>query len=151
MLDDGALTDGRGKRASFRESILVMTTNLTPELSRGRPVGFQRESDARSADPSDGDEALREGLKDRFRPELLGRIGAVVSFRPLDASAATAIAEKTIRSVLSRLEAHAALPSLPPEVHARIVSQASTLRFGAREIERLVEAEIGKLVERGGG
>jgi len=88
ILDDGALTDGRGKRASFREAILVMTTNIAPDPSRGRPLGFQRGAEPGGTAGSDGDGALREGLRDRFRPELLGRVGAVVAFRPLDAAAA---------------------------------------------------------------
>ena len=150
ILDEGELTDGHGKRASFREAIIVMTTNLKPDLSRGRPLGFQRGDDASPDAPGgEPDEALREGLRDRFRPELLGRVGAVVSFRPLDAAAARAIAEKTISAVLARLEAQGGLRALPDEVRARILEQASTLRFGAREIERLVDAEIGKLVEKG--
>jgi ATP-dependent Clp protease ATP-binding subunit ClpC len=149
ILDEGELTDGHGKRASFRETILVMTTNVAIDPSRGRPLGFQRGHDASDDGPEGApDAALREGLRDRFRPELLGRLGAVVSFRPLDAAASKAIAEKTITTVLTRLAAQGGLQTLPPDVRARILEQASTLRFGAREIERLVDAEIGTLVEK---
>ena len=148
ILDEGEITDGHGKRASFREAILVMTTNVTLDLARGRSLGFQRSSAATDTLGGEPDEPLRAGLRDRFRPELLGRLGAVVAFQPLDAAASRAIAEKTIAAVLTRLQAQGGLAALPDEIRTRILEQASTLRYGAREIERLVHAEIGNLVEK---
>ncbi len=126
-----------------------MTTNVAPDMRGTRTVGFHRgDGPPRGTAPNEAsDDALREGLRDRFRPELLGRIGAVVAFRPLDAAAATAIADKTIDAVLARLEPHARLAALPADLRARIREQAATLRFGARDIERIVEQEIGRLVE----
>ena len=148
ILDDGSLTDSRGRRASFRETIIVMTSNLALDVGAGRVIGFHR-GDAAANAPSGGDKdaELRKALQQHLRPELVGRIQAIVPFRSLDAEAATGIAEKILREVLGRLDAHGGAPVVPAEVRARILEQAGSLRFSARDLQRLVEAEIGRLVE----
>jgi ATP-dependent Clp protease ATP-binding subunit ClpC len=150
ILDDGTLTDSRGKRASFREAIIVMTSNLVLDVGARGPIGFHRKDGAApEASGGDSDDALRKALGAHLRPELIGRINAIVSFRPLDSAAMSTIAEKILRVVLGRLEAHGNAPVVPEEVRARIFEQVATQKLSARDIERLVEAEIGKLVQGG--
>jgi ATP-dependent Clp protease ATP-binding subunit ClpA len=83
VLEEGRLTDGKGQRVSFKDAIIVMTSNVgAKEISSiGKTIGF---GDAAKITETKKDTALKEALKKKFKPEFLNRIDAVVNFRTLN-------------------------------------------------------------------
>ncbi len=150
ILDEGRLTDARGRVASFRESVVVMTSNLVVEASAGKRLGFRLPHEHGSAaNVADGDEAddIRSQLSQRLRPELVGRIGEVVLFGALDRDAARQIIDKTARAALARLHARGTTVTLSDTFADELLERLGSLSFGARTIERQVAEAIGQQMQ----
>lgn len=134
ILDEGRLTDGMGRPASFRDAIVVLTSNLTASPAKGRPVGF---GEGQAPASNDAVAVLARHL----RPELLGRIGQVVSFRPLDAAAWPRLVTRLVDEIGERLRRQGR-PVPPADVAAPLLSSLRVAPLGAREVAREVEALV---------
>jgi ATP-dependent Clp protease ATP-binding subunit ClpA len=110
-------------------------------------VGFRGAGDTAPLPAHEHEKPLRKTLEQRLRPELVSRVQAVIDFRKLDGSAAMAIAEKFLREMEERLAIHGRDVEVSAEVRAKILREAGSSRYGARDIHRLVESEIAKLVD----
>ena len=138
IMEDGVLTDGKGRQVSFRSAVIVLTSNLGAEaLSEGRgPLGFAPGGEAeRSRD------AVTAELRRRFRPELLNRLDETIVFRPLNEAALAAIAEKLLREAAVRAHAAGVELRFTPEA-ARLLAARSGTRGGARALRRALRAEV---------
>lgn len=138
IFDDGRLTDSRGRTADFRNTIIILTSNVSTEPPRRMArVGFEREPDApmETLDP-------RAVLMGRFRPELLNRLSAVVPFHPLAAEHARAIVDKALGGVRRRLGDRRIQLSITDSGYDALVLAGFHPQFGARELERVVEREV---------
>ena len=145
ILDEGRLTDGQSRTASFSEAVVVMTSNIASHESAGKRVGFRPEGAAPSQNTND---LLLTKLAAHLRPELLGRIHTIVEFKPLDRTAIEAIVRKAFEAVSKRA---AAKPSgkVPPEaLCAEILNEIGELKHGARDVEKQVEARIAAWMEQ---
>ena len=139
ILDDGTVRDARGATASFRAAIVIMTSNLLADPGDARAaIGFGAGAPAA---PDEG--SLRTALERSLRPELIGRLDAVVRFEALSETALRAIAEARLGDAVERLLAHGTISTPPRDLHDRILARVSSARYGARDVERLVEAELG--------
>ena len=134
LLDDGILTDGLGRTVSFRNAIVVMTSNVTGAQTGRQGVGFT---------PAGEGERAQRALREAFSPEFLGRIDCVTSFRPLSDEALTRIAELQLGRFCARctrqgltLEAGPAAARFLAELCSRQPGGARSLRH---EIQRRVE------------
>lgn len=134
VLDDGRLTDGRGRTADFSNTVVIMTSN----------IGSQRilETDARLFESEEGREALRdvlrEELKNFLRPEFLNRIDDVIIFRPLSKPDLRGIVDIQLRR-LEKLMADRELKlDLTEEAKMRLVDQGYEPAFGARPLKRAI-------------
>ena len=126
-MEDGFLTDSGGRRIDFRNTMLVMTSNLGARTGGGLGFGAQAE-----------DGALRS-LREHFSPEFLGRIDCVARFQPLGTAALEQIAQQQLTALQQRAERLHVRLELPDGL-AR--SFALRSRGGAREIRRLVRHEM---------
>ena len=132
IMDDGILTDSMGRKVDFRNTLLVMTSNLgSGERNRGS-LGFGEGKE------EPGLRALRE----RFPPEFLGRIDCVASFRPLGAEALEKIAALELNKLKQRTREQGLSLILDPGLCSWIAGQACNDPRGAREIRRLIRWEI---------
>lgn len=147
ILEEGELTDGHGRKAHFREAVVVLTTNLTPHVEGKGPIGFGVDGDSMPVSIT-GEAHLMAALQRHLRPELLGRIHDIVRFDPLDRDALAAIAERAFDKQRNRLKDRQM--DVPKELLDRILGQVKTGPFGAREIERLVERQVAQWLERPG-
>ena len=131
IMEDGVLTDAAGRHVDFRNTLLVMTSNLGGGAAK--PLGFGPQSRE--------DQTLRI-LREHFPPEFLGRIDCVATFAPLGEGELTRIAAQQ----LSALEVRAARLHLsirfPQEIAASLARRAMGRGSGAREIRRLIQTEI---------
>ncbi|MBQ2328560.1 MAG: ATP-dependent Clp protease ATP-binding subunit [Oscillospiraceae bacterium] len=141
ILEDGRLTDSHGRTADFRNALIVMTANAGEDGPKAA-AGFARSG-----------QSERDRLRGRFSPELLGRMDAIVRFRPLDAGVLTRIAAKQLRQVLLRAESEGLRVSVRGEPAARLGAACAGDPAGARalrhRIQDSVETPLAELLLRG--
>ena len=140
ILEDGQLTDAMGRKADFRNTIVLITSNLGARFLAGQsaPLGFAAGSEA--VFEKQAAQAVEEAKK-WFRPELVGRLDELIVFRPLSDESMSAIAEK----MLCRLEVRAARSGYQlrhtPQVGAVLAARARSA-YGARELRRQVDRAV---------
>ena len=140
ILEDGQLTDAMGRKADFRNTIVLLTSNLGARFLAGQnaPLGFA--AGAEAVFEKQSAQAVEEAKK-WFRPELLGRLDEVIVFRPLGEENLCAIAEK----MLCQLEQRAARSGYrlrhTPQVGAALAARAQSA-YGARELRRQVDRAV---------
>ncbi len=131
IMEEGVLTDSTGRRVSFRNAIVVMTSNLGGDV-KGDGLGFQ---------PFGREGKTLEALKKHFTPEFLGRLDAVVPFAPLQKEAYEEIIQKYLNQLQSRAASVGIQLSLPDEL-ARELGSKSNEQLCARQIRHLVQERV---------
>jgi ATP-dependent Clp protease ATP-binding subunit ClpB len=146
LLDDGRLTDNQGRTVDFKNTVVIMTSNIgSPELMAGvAPDGTIPEGVRRN---------VLAQLRSAFRPEFLNRIDEVVLFSPLTPAEVEKIVEIQLRELRKRLEEHFVDLELSPEAVHHIAVSAYDPVFGARPVKRHiqkhVETELGRKMIKG--
>ena len=140
ILDAGRLTDAQGRRADFRNTILVMTGNLgmDRDTGSGRALGFSAEM---RDETEETERRVREALRRRFRPELLNRIDETVIFRRLDDADRRAIAERMLREAAARMAALGIRLDYGPEA-AEALTGLCPAEQGARPLRRAIQTKV---------
>ena len=133
VLEDGVLTDSMGRRVDFKNTIIVMTSNLGGGKAGLEQVGFLGQS-AQTGSP--------KALREFFRPEFLGRLDSVVSFQPLSAEVLRAIAEKELRQTVERAKKAGAALSTDAETASCLARQCAGGSAGARDLRRKIREEV---------
>ncbi len=138
ILEEGRLTDSFGRLIDFKNTLLIMTSNLgaSRSISQSR-LGFRQ-----SEDDSERREQLnliRQELDEHFRPEFLNRLDAIVTFDYLDDEAVRAILKLELAKVQQRLDRHGLQLQISEAVEAKIISEGHSERTGARGIRRALE------------
>ena len=131
IMEEGVLTDSAGRRVSFRNAVVVMTSN----------VGGQLKTDGLGFQPADGSHKMMDALQQQFAPEFLGRLDCVVCFKKLESADLERITEKYLGMLKGRLRENGIQLSLPEELAASI-GAAGTARGGARNLRRLVQERV---------
>ena len=131
IMEEGVLTDSTGRRVSFRNAIVVMTSNLGGE-HRSDGLGFQ---------PEGREGQTKEALRRHFSPEFLGRLDAIVPFDALQQDTMTKIAEKYLCQLQERVSGMGMQLTLPQELAAELISK-SKKEGGARQIRRQVQEQV---------
>ena len=129
VLDDGRLTDSQGRVVDFKNTILIMTSNIGSEyLLQGNNEQTRNE--------------VREELKNHFKPEFLNRIDDIVFFNSLDSSMVNKIVKKFIDELASRLEKRGIKLSITDQAINKISQESFDKVFGARPIKRYIQTNI---------
>ena len=131
IMEEGVLTDSTGRRVSFKNTIVVMTSNAGGTL-RGEGLGFCGEGKKGM---------VEEALRDAFTPEFLGRLDGLICFEPLTGSALEAIARKYLRQLEERAESLGVTLLLPPALAQELAAQCGG-PAGARGLRRLVQDQV---------
>jgi len=137
MLEDGRLTDGHGRTVDFKNTVIIMTSNLgTEEFQRGG-IGFPLKKE-------EGDEqkmrtAIESALKRTFRPELLNRIDDVIIFHPLTEEHLKSIVDLLIREVERRLAERGIKLEVNEEAKAWLAQKGYDPVYGARPLRRAIQ------------
>jgi ATP-dependent Clp protease ATP-binding subunit ClpC len=143
VLDDGILTDGLGRRVDFRNTIIIMTSNVgAKELKDfGAGVGFQ--TGAKTAQSFDYMKSTLEGaMRKVFRPEFLNRIDDVIIFKPLEKEHILKIVDLTLNHVVKRIEALGLKIEITDEVKGFLAEKGYDAQYGARPLNRAVQKYI---------
>ena len=141
VLDDGYLTDSKGRRVDFRNTIIIMTSNLgATALRDDKAVGFG------VAKPSDEYAAMsakiREALKKSFRPEFLNRIDEIVIFHPLVKEELHEIVKKMAKQIVDRLAQKDVKLKITPAAIDVIAKAGFDPEYGARPIRRALQNKV---------
>jgi ATP-dependent Clp protease ATP-binding subunit ClpC len=148
VLDDGRLTDSQGRTVDFRNTVLIMTSNLGSELIIGRnaPLGFGNEGEA-GADDALRDRLMRR-LRESFRPEFLNRIDEIVVFRQLDSTQLERITDLMLDETRRRLRAQDIEVEFTPEAVSWLAERGFEPQFGARPLRRAIQREVDNRLAR---
>jgi ATP-dependent Clp protease ATP-binding subunit ClpC len=141
ILDDGRLTDGQGHSVDFRNTVLIMTSNLGTEFVRkGGSLGFLQKND--SEDVKESHSKIEKALKDAFRPEFLNRIDEVIMFSPLTMEDMRRIVELQMNEVEERLAEHGLKVKLTDKAKEWLATAGYDTNFGARPLRRAVQKHV---------
>ncbi|TCJ28636.1 AAA family ATPase, partial [Nocardioides jejuensis] len=142
ILEEGRLTDSQGRVVDFKNTVIIMTTNLgSRDISKGVSLGFQQGAD--TAGSYDRMKAkVSEELKQHFRPEFLNRVDEVIVFPPLTQEQIIAMVDNMIASVEKRLKDRDMGIELTPAAKELLAKRGFDPVLGARPLRRTVQREI---------
>jgi len=141
ILDDGRLTDGQGNVVDFRNTVLIMTSNLGTEfVQRGGTLGFLT-GDTNGEERQTHDK-IEKALKSTFRPEFLNRIDEIIMFAPLSLDEMRLIVDLQMKEVSSRLEEHGLHVQLSPAAREWLAQAGYDPAFGARPLRRALQKHV---------
>ena len=141
MLEEGEIQDSMGHRVSFRNAVIIMTSNAgTREFASDSMVGFRREEESESRSTIRS-AALNE-LKRSFRPEFLNRIDEIVVFDMLRPKEIEAIFDLMIRELSERLKEKGITLSISAKAKKYFIEKGFDAKFGARPMRRLIQKEL---------
>ncbi|MEU7279921.1 ATP-dependent Clp protease ATP-binding subunit [Streptomyces sp. NPDC045431] len=148
VLDDGRLTDSQGRTVDFKNTVIVMTSNLGSEaIGTGRgQLGFGA-TDTEAEDEAMRERALRP-LREHFRPEFLNRIDEIVLFRRLDEDQLRRITDLLLEETRRRLRAQDVTLEFEPEAVDWIARRGHQPEYGARPLRRTIQREVDNELSR---
>jgi ATP-dependent Clp protease ATP-binding subunit ClpC len=137
ILEEGRLTDSQGRSVDFRNTVLIMTSNLGTQDLRKANIGFTKMDEAVSYERMK--EKVNDALKQHFRPEFLNRIDDVIVFHELSKDEVTAIVDLMIRRVQTQLEGQGLGLELTPAVKMYLAERGYDPTLGARPLRRAIQ------------
>ncbi len=141
ILDDGRLTDGQGRVVDFRNTVLIMTSNLGTEFVRqGGTLGFLQGS--ANAEERQAHEKISKALKSTFRPEFLNRVDEVIIFSPLSLEQMREIVDLQMQEIRARLEEHGLKVEITPAAREWLAQVGYDPAFGARPLRRALQKYV---------
>jgi ATP-dependent Clp protease ATP-binding subunit ClpC len=141
ILDDGRLTDGQGRVVDFRNSVLIMTSNLGTEfVTRSGTLGFLRSGE--HGEGNEAEEKIEKALKDTFRPEFLNRIDEIIIFSPLTVEQMEEIVDLKMEQVRERLAEHGLQVQISESARKWLAEEGYDPAFGARPLQRALQKHV---------
>ncbi len=134
LLEDGRLTDGQGRVVDFRNTVIIMTSNLGTEYARrGGALGFVRAGDEQAVADH---QKIEKALRDTFRPEFLNRIDEIIIFEPLSLAEVEQIVDLQMRGIAERLKEAGLQVHLTEPARRWLAEKGYDSTFGARPLRR---------------
>jgi ATP-dependent Clp protease ATP-binding subunit ClpC len=157
IMEEGHLSDARGRRVDFRNAIIIMTSNIGAEMiKKGTSLGFDLPAHGKAAeqDYTEMRKSVMESLRRAFRPEFLNRVDATIVFRALSKDEITEIVDLEVRKVNDRLEERAMSLKLTETAKLFLADEGFDPDFGARPLRRvvtnMVEDKLSDVILAGG-
>ena len=141
VLDDGRLTDSKGRIVNFKNAIIIMTSNIGSQfIEKMETIGFHTRSDA--DEYTQVKERVSDALKEQFRPEFLNRIDEIIVFDILSQEAIKEIVTLRVATVVERLQNKGIKIVLSPEALSYLSKEGYNPHYGARPLNRLIQTKI---------
>jgi ATP-dependent Clp protease ATP-binding subunit ClpC len=142
ILEDGRLTDGQGRTVDFRNTVIIMTSNLgTSSDTRGR-FGFVTSRAADDGQREQRQETIEKALREAFRPEFLNRVDEIIIFEPLTEKELAQIVGLMIDEVRSRLTDREVDFQVTDRAKQELVREGFDRQYGARPLRRTIQRRI---------
>ena len=143
VLEDGILTDSQGRQVSFRNTVIIMTSNIGARLlTEGRSLGFSPTDSRSPAEKKEMQEDVMKELKKRFRPEFLNRVDGTILFSALARDEVRKIAEKMLCDLKIRLQKAGTNAIFTDAAIDKIADSGYDKAYGVRPIRRVIRNEI---------
>lgn len=142
VLDSGHLTDAKGRKVNFKNTVIIMTSNIGSEhIDRMSKFGFMSHSDEKTQYAQAKDKVL-ESLKNFFRPEFLNRLDEIIIFDILSKETISSIVRLQVQLVIDRLAQKDIQLAISDEVMDYIAKEGYEPKFGARPLKRVIQSKI---------
>ncbi len=142
VLDNGRLTDSKGKVINFKNTIIILTSNIGAQyIDRMEKIGFTTDTTEKSR-YDDMKAKVMEALKDNFRPEFLNRLDEIIVFDVLSPETIQQIVSIEVAKVTKRLEQKDITLDITPDVCAYLSKEGYNPEYGARPLKRLIQNKI---------
>ena len=142
ILEDGRLTDNTGRTVSFKNTIVVMTSNAGAKLTGGRSMGFGSAQRDEVRDYETMKESVMKEVKELFRPEFINRVDELIVFHALTEEEICRITEMMLKQVASRLEEQEIRLLWDEKVTKKLAEDGYDPKFGARPLRRLIQRTV---------
>ena len=144
VLDDGHITDSQGRKVSFKNTIIIMTSNVGAEqIVSPKKLGFDSSADQRDRDYTYMKTKVLEELKRLFKPEFLNRIDEIIVFRPISKENMAQILEIMLKNLYQRAKGEMNLGiSLDKKAKSFLIEKGYDPKFGARPLKRTIQTEV---------
>lgn len=144
LLEDGQLTDGQGRTVSFRQTIIILTSNVGAEaMARSETLGFRGTQSQPTEDQHARNvRAAQQALEDFLRPELLGRFDNIIVFQPLTRAVAGSIFEQLMRDTYRAVEQQGCTLTVKPSVKRHILQHGFDQQRGVRQLRHEIRARL---------
>ena len=147
ILEDGRLTDNQGRTVNFKNTVIIMTSNIGARLiTDKKTLGFSKTGDNKKEEVKEDYENIKkevmEALKKELRPEFINRIDEIIVFHKLTDNEIGKIIDIMLKEVTKRLEAQKIKIELEPEVKKLIASKGIDKNFGARPLRRTIQSVL---------
>lgn len=140
VMDYGVLTDSKGRKAHFKNVILIMTSNAGAQYASQASVGFASTATAGSA--------MLKQVKHTFKPEFINRLNEIVVFNDMDEQMAKLILGKKLRELNAKLTAKSVSITLTDEAHQHLLKNGYSKEYGAREMDRVIQQQLKTMLMR---
>ncbi len=143
VLDSGHLSDSKGRKVNFKNTIVILTSNIGSEfMDRLAHIGFGKANSTDATRYEETKERVMGALKDHFRPEFLNRLDDIIVFNVLSKEALAVIVEKQVEEVVQRLSLKRIALAILPEVRAWLAEKGYSPQYGARPLRRAIQDQI---------
>jgi ATP-dependent Clp protease ATP-binding subunit ClpC len=146
IMEEGHLSDAKGRKVDFRNAIIVMTSNIGADMIKKQTgLGFQLKRDEEAEESLSYEEMrkkLQESLKRAFRPEFINRLDATVIFRSLNKEDIKQIVSLELGKVAERLKEHNLTLTASEEALSALADQGFDAEFGARPLRRIIQQKV---------
>lgn len=142
IMEDGRLTDSKGRTVDFKNTIMIMTSNVGSEMLRRSEIGFSSPDRSKEESKLDFEKRIKGVLKDAFRPEFLNRIDEIVIFTSLEKSEIKLIVKNMLKQVQERLDEHTIKMNVTEKAIDYFVEKGFDPEYGARPLRRLIQREL---------
>ncbi len=134
VMDYGTLSDNKGRKAVFRNVVLIMTSNAGAQFARQASVGF--------ASTVTAGQAMLKQVKKTFKPEFINRLSSIVVFNDMDRTMAGMILDKKLRELQSMLSSKNVTLTLGEKAHEQLLQEGYSQEYGAREMDRVIHNRL---------
>ena len=148
VLDDGRLTDGQGRTVDFRNTVIIMTSNLGNEQFQRPTLGFVPSSKPTKSEKERQKADVEKALRQTFRPELLNRVDEIIVFDPLTEEDLKQIVELLLTDVRERLADRKVGLEITEAAKAALVKEGYDPVYGARPLRRTIERRVANPLSR---
>ncbi len=146
VLDNGRLTDSKGRTVNFKNTVIIMTSNIGAQyIEKMEKIGFAKESTAAETEKANYEETktkVMNSLKDYFRPEFLNRVDDIILFDILSTDSIAQIVKIQVDAVVARLKTKDINLIVLPEVFDYLAKEGYNPHYGARPLKRLIQNKI---------
>lgn len=145
ILDEGHLTDAKGRKVNFKNTVIVMTSNIGSDLilqmAQKGPIGFEDKQTVRKSEKEMRDRVM-EALRDRFKPEFLNRLDEIIVFHSLTRAQIKQIVELQLERVIKRVAEKKIGISVSDKAKKLLAEKGFDPVFGARPLKRVIQAMV---------